>query len=76
MQGADKLTVFTLLIQMCFEYGQIRKTSTTIHNPKSKKSREQSGLRLVPLTSLLTKVIEKLINNMVVTPIDAKLRHL
>lgn len=61
---------------MCAECGHIPtiwKTSTIIPIPKSKNARELSDFRPVPLTSLVVKIFEKVIKDMVASLIDGKL---
>ncbi len=74
---ADQLSgVFTRLFQMCADLGQIPtlwKTATIIPIPKSKNSNELKEFRPVALTSLVMKILEKILKNITVSFIKGKL---
>lgn len=73
---ADQLRgVFSKLFQMCADLGHIPtiwKTSTIKPIPKTKDSKELRDFRTVSLTSLIMKIVEKILN-IIVSSITGKL---
>ena len=74
---ADQLSeVFSLLFQMCVESGQLPtmwKTSTIIPVSKARNPRELNEFRPVALTSLVMKVLEKILKDEITTLVNGKL---